>query len=126
MRGDPPPLCSHCSAALSPSSASSLISGVTVKLVGILLELVQVPIATPHAINTVQLLTKSSHLHLHCIPTQALMKTNLCAPIAFIRRKPFAPSVLKVAYLHLFNHFLYTHKVFFGVCLTFLVSMWYC
>lgn len=59
---------------------------------GILLELVQMPIATPRAINTAQPLTKR-------FPplTQILMKTNFSAPNVFIRRKRVIyPECIKV------------------------------
>lgn len=111
------PLCRHCSAALSPSSASSLISRVTVKqacgnFVG----------ARPDA-------NSNTSCHQYCsatdqilppppptLPTQALMKTNLLhVPIVFIRRKSFILNVLQVIYQknisesfcpHLFMHLL--------------------
>lgn len=61
---------------------------------GNLLELVQMPIATPRAINTVQPLTKR-------FPplTQVLMKTNFSARNVFIRRK-------RVIYAEYFIYFI--------------------
>lgn len=113
------PLCRHCIAALSPSSASSLISGVTVKqacgnFAG----------ARPDA-------NSNTSCHQYCsatdqilpppplpLSTQTLMKTNLLCAILFIKRKSFILNVLQVIYQkniseifcpHLFKTF---HKIY--------------
>lgn len=95
------PLCRHCSAALSPSSASSLISRVTVKQ------------ACGNFFGARPDANSNTSCHQYCsatdqilppppptFPTQALMKTNLLhAPIVFIRRKSFILNVLEESHL---------------------------